>query len=96
MLFSVLSAFADTQFLDSILLTLVSMILTAIYVYLPDHIRTIYGHLYYYWVGERPFVSSSLAAITTAFRDSGTQTLEVMYETAQGTAAAGATTVPEL
>ncbi|RDW83885.1 serine palmitoyltransferase small subunit family protein [Aspergillus mulundensis] len=81
---------------NSILLTLISMILTAIYVYLPDHLRTIYGHLYYYWVGERPFASSGIAAITTAFRDSGTQTLEVMYETAQNTAATAATTVPGL
>ncbi|KAL4793437.1 hypothetical protein BDV19DRAFT_216422 [Aspergillus venezuelensis] len=79
---------------NSIILTLLSMILTAIYVYLPDHIRTIYGHLYYYWAGERPF-ANSIAAISTAFRDSGTQTLEVMYETAQNTAKA-ATTVPEL
>ncbi|KAL4927459.1 serine palmitoyltransferase small subunit family protein [Aspergillus undulatus] len=80
---------------NSIILTLLSMILTAIYVYLPDHIRTIYGHLYYYWVGERPF-STSIAAISTAFRDSGTQTLEVMYETAQNSAATAAAAVPEL
>ncbi|KAL4803319.1 hypothetical protein BDV18DRAFT_163367 [Aspergillus unguis] len=80
---------------NSILLTLISMILTAIYVYLPDHLRTIYSHLYYYCFGERPF-ASSIAAITTAFRDGGTQTLEVMYETVQNTAATAAATVPEL
>ena len=40
------------------------MIITAIYVYLPDHIRSIYGHLYYYWAGERPFISSALRSCT--------------------------------
>ena len=84
------------QPLDSIILTLLSMILTAIYVYLPDHLRTIYGHLYYYWVGERPFVSNGIAAISTVFRDGATQTLEMVYETAQNTAATAAATVPEL
>jgi len=84
------------QPLDSIILTLLSMILTAIYVYLPDHLRTIYGHLYYYWVGERPFVSNAIAAISTVFRDGATQTLELVYETAQNTAATAAATVPEL
>ncbi|KAL4918065.1 hypothetical protein BDW62DRAFT_182277 [Aspergillus aurantiobrunneus] len=81
---------------NSILLTLLSMILTGICFYLPDHLRVIYGHLYYYWVGERPFVSNGIAAISTAFRDGGSQTLEVMYETAQNTAATAAATVPEL
>ncbi|OJJ52677.1 hypothetical protein ASPSYDRAFT_164288 [Aspergillus sydowii CBS 593.65] len=81
---------------NSIILTLLSMILTAIYVYLPDHLRTIYGHLYYYWVGERPFVSNGIAAISTVFRDGATQTLELVYETAQNTAATAAATVPEL
>jgi hypothetical protein len=84
------------QSLDSILLTLISMILTAAYVYLPDHLRTIYGHLYYYWVGERPIVSSGMAALSTAFRDGGTQTIEMVYETVQNTAATAAATVPEL
>ncbi|KAL5339693.1 hypothetical protein BJX70DRAFT_397406 [Aspergillus crustosus] len=68
--------------LDSLLLTVLSLIVTAIYVYLPDHLRLIYSHLYYYWVGERPFVTSGMAAIGTAFRDSGSQTLRGMYETA--------------
>lgn len=70
------------------------MILTAIYVYLPDHIRVIYGHLYYYWVGERPFISSSLPSISSVFRETGTA-LEVMYETAKN-AAATATPIAEL
>ncbi|KAL2815966.1 hypothetical protein BJX63DRAFT_430561 [Aspergillus granulosus] len=81
---------------NSLLLTLISMILTAIYVYLPDHLRAIYSHLYYYLVGERPFASSGIASLGTVFRDSGAQTLEVMYETAQNAAATAQATVQEL
>jgi hypothetical protein len=86
--------YAYKRLSDSLLLTLISMILTAIYVYLPNHLRVIYGHLYYYWAGERPFVSSGIASIGTVFRDSGSQTL--MYETAQTAAATAQATVPEL
>ncbi|KAL4780006.1 hypothetical protein BJX76DRAFT_62426 [Aspergillus varians] len=81
---------------NSIILTLISMMLTGIYVYLPNHLRVIYGHLYYYWVGERPFVTNGLAAIGTVFRDGATQTLEVVYETAQNAAVTAAAMVPEL
>ncbi|KAL4884070.1 hypothetical protein BJY04DRAFT_215946 [Aspergillus karnatakaensis] len=77
---------------NSILLTVLSLIFTGIYVYLPDHLRSIYSHLYYYYAGERPFVTSGMAAIGTAFRDGG----GVVYETAQNTAATAAAVVPEL
>jgi hypothetical protein len=56
-------------FADSLLLTLITMIITGIYFYLPDHIRAIYSHLYYYWVGERPFVSTSLLSINSVSRE---------------------------
>lgn len=72
------------------------MILTGIYVYLPDHIRTIYSHLYYYWAGERPFITSNLPSISSVFRESGTQALEVMYETAKNAAATGTEPIAEL
>ncbi|KAA8643280.1 serine palmitoyltransferase small subunit family protein [Aspergillus tanneri] len=81
---------------NSILLTLISMILTAIYVYLPDHLRTVYSHLYYYWAGERPFISSNLPSLSSVFRESGTQALEVVYETAKSAAATGAEPIAEL
>lgn len=69
------------------------MIATAIYVYLPDHVRSIYSHLYYYWAGERPFISSGLPSINAIFRDGGTQ---VVYETAKNAAAAAAAATPTL
>jgi hypothetical protein len=72
------------------------MIITAIYVYLPDHIRSVYSHVYYYCVGERPFMSSTLPSISSVFRETGTQTLEVMYESAKNTAAAATDTIREL
>lgn len=73
------------------------MIATGIYIYLPDHIRSIYGHLYYYWAGERPFISSRLtSSISTVFNDDATQGLEVVYETAKKTAAATTQRLAEL
>lgn len=72
------------------------MIATGIYIYLPDHLRSIYGHLYYYWVGERPFISNRLtSSMGSVFGDAATQSLEVVYETAK-TAAAAATTTQHL
>jgi hypothetical protein len=72
------------------------MIATGIYIYLPDHLRSIYGHLYYYWAGERPFISTRLtSSMGSVFGDAATQSLEVMYETAK-TAAAAATTAQHL
>ncbi|KAF9891295.1 hypothetical protein FE257_004150 [Aspergillus nanangensis] len=79
-----------------LLLTLLSMILTGIYVYLPDHIRVIYGHLYYYWAGERPFISGGLPSISSVFRETGTKSLGIMYETAKNAAAAATEPISEL
>ncbi|EAW08703.1 serine palmitoyltransferase small subunit family protein [Aspergillus clavatus NRRL 1] len=76
---------------NSLLLTLLTMIVTGMYVYLPDHIRAIYSHLYYYWVGERPFISSNLSSISSVFRENGTKTLEMVYDTVTNTAAAATT-----
>lgn len=75
------------RFTDSLLLTLITMIATALYVYLPDHLRTIYGHLWYYWAGERTFMSSRLTSMSSVFGEA-TQPLEVVYDTAKNTAAA--------
>ncbi|KAJ5166406.1 uncharacterized protein N7482_005187 [Penicillium canariense] len=73
---------------NSLILTLLTMIATGIYIYLPDHIRSIYGHLYYYWVGERPFISTRLtSSMGSVFGDAATQSLEVVYETAKNAAA---------
>lgn len=72
------------------------MIATGIYVYLPDHLRSIYGRLYYYWAGERPFISTRLTSIGSVFSDAATQSLEVVYETAKNAAAATTTQLAEL
>lgn len=81
--------------LDSLLLTLATLMATGIYVYLPDHLRTIYGHMWYYWAGERPFISSRLSSMSSVFGEA-TPTLEMMYETAKNTAAATTDRLAEL
>lgn len=79
------------------LLTLVTMIATGIYIYLPNHLRTIYGHMYYYWAGERPFISSRLTtSIHSVFSESATPSLEVVYETAKNVAATATERLAEL
>lgn len=61
------------------------MIATTAYVYLPDHVKAIYGHLYYYWVGEGPFIPSGIPLVSSGI-EGGTQTLGGMYETARNAA----------
>ncbi|KAJ5612690.1 hypothetical protein N7510_005884 [Penicillium lagena] len=75
---------------DSLILTLITMIATGIYIYLPDHLRSIYGHLYYYWAGERPLMTTRFASINSVFGETATQSLKVVYETAKNVAAAAA------
>ncbi|CAL5868607.1 uncharacterized protein PFLUO_LOCUS2834 [Penicillium psychrofluorescens] len=80
---------------NSLLLTLVTMIATGIYIYLPDHLRSIYGHLYYYWAGERPLMVARFASINSVFGETATQNLKVVYETTKNVAAAvAANTAP--
>lgn len=81
---------------DSLLLTFITMIITGVYVYLPDHLRSIYGHLYYYWAGERPFISTGLPSITAVFRENSTKTLEMMYDTVKEAAATATGPIAEL
>ncbi|KAJ9301329.1 hypothetical protein DTO271G3_1464 [Paecilomyces variotii] len=75
---------------NSLLFSLVTLLSTAAYVYLPDHVKSICGHIYYYWAGDRP-ISDYLLSPSALLRDNTTKTLEVIYETAQGAAAAAAT-----
>ena len=73
------------------------MIATGIYIYLPNHLRTIYGHMYYYWAGERPFISSRLTtSIHSVFSESATPSLEVVDETAKNVAATATERLAEL
>jgi len=81
---------------DSIILTTVTMIVTGAYIYLPNHIRTINAHMYYYWVGDRSLLSSSFPSITSVFGETATQKLEVMYETAKNTAMTTTESIAEL
>jgi prepilin signal peptidase PulO-like enzyme (type II secretory pathway) len=72
--------------LDTVLLTLVTMVAAGIYIYLPDHLRAIYGRLYYYWAGERLFSSGRLS-ISSVFGESATAIGGMVYETAKHAAA---------
>jgi hypothetical protein len=82
-------------FSDTLLLTLITMITAGIYIYLPDHLRAIYGRLYYYWAGERLFSSSRLS-VSSIFGETATQMGEMVYETAKNAAAATTARMAEL
>lgn len=71
--------------LDFLLLSLVTLSLTGAYIYLPDHAKSVYDHLYYYFVGERAFIASRIPLVSSGL-EGGTQTLEDMYETARAAA----------
>lgn len=71
------------------------MIATAAYIYLPDHIRAIYSHLYYYWVGERPFISTLPSIQSFSFFGDAPPPAQVgvVYDTAKNAAAAATATM---
>lgn len=82
---------------DTLLLGLISMIAMGTYIYLPDHLRAIYGRLYYYWAGERLFSSGRLS-ISSVFGENGvaTQIGGMVYETAKNAAATTTERMAEL
>ncbi|EDN08651.1 hypothetical protein I7I51_00289 [Histoplasma capsulatum] len=55
---------------NTLLLLITSMLLTAAYVYLPDHVTTISKRIWYYWAGDAftdfPFVAVSSASAAAA------------------------------
>ncbi|KAJ5107744.1 hypothetical protein N7478_005455 [Penicillium angulare] len=80
---------------NTLLLTLITGIAIGIYVYLPNHLRTIYGHLWYYYAGERPFMSSRLTSMSSVFGEA-TPSIDVMYETVKNAAATATEQLGEL
>ncbi|KAJ5778912.1 hypothetical protein N7457_006632 [Penicillium paradoxum] len=82
---------------NTLLLGLFAMIAMGTYIYLPDHLRAIYGRLYYYWAGERLFSSGRLS-ISSVFGENGvaTQIGGMVYETAKNAAATTTERMAEL
>ncbi|EFQ97272.1 hypothetical protein MGYG_00313 [Nannizzia gypsea CBS 118893] len=37
---------------NTILILFISMLITAAYIYLPDHVLSLYRHINYYWAGQ--------------------------------------------
>jgi len=51
---------------NSLLLLVISMLLTAAYVYLPNHVITICHRIWYYWAGDAFSTDFPLANISTS------------------------------
>ncbi|OJD21616.1 hypothetical protein ACJ73_07043 [Blastomyces percursus] len=89
---------------NTLLLLITSMLLTAAYVYLPDHVTTISKRIWYYWAGDAftdfPFVNSSNSAAAaaaaagakTALSAAQQQGYETLMETGKKVAETAATT----
>jgi hypothetical protein len=60
------------------------MFFVAAYVYLPDHVASIYSHIYYYWAGDRSLIAGYVPSASTAIRESSTASLDMISETAMG------------
>jgi hypothetical protein len=71
-------------FADSLLLSLVAMLFAAAYIYLPNHIAHIYAHIIYYFAGDASLLADYLPTASSILRNSGTNSIEVVYETAIG------------
>lgn len=74
------------------------MFLTAAYIYLPNHVVTIFHHIWYYWAGE-PFTNSGSSASAGAVVNKLSDELapqEVIMETAKIVAETTAKRLAEL
>jgi hypothetical protein len=69
-----------------LLFSLITLLSTAAYIYLPDHVKSICGHIYYYWAGDWP-ITDYLPSPSSLLRDNSTK-IGVLYETVQNAAAA--------
>ncbi|KAL1999191.1 hypothetical protein VTN02DRAFT_4903 [Thermoascus thermophilus] len=67
---------------NSLLISLVTLLVTAAYVYLPDHVMAIGSRAYYYWAGDRVLDATYIQSASSVLRNSSTPGFHVVYETA--------------
>jgi hypothetical protein len=70
---------------DFIVLTIVSLFVTAAYVYLPDHVAQIYGHVHYYFTADVSMIKEYIPSASSILQGNGgpaTGALNVVYEAA--------------
>jgi len=66
---------------NSLLLSLLSMFIAAAYIYLPNHVTSIYGRLQYYLSGDGSLISEYLPSASSILREGATKSLELVLET---------------
>jgi hypothetical protein len=57
------------------------MFIAAAYIYLPNHVTSIYGRLQYYLSGDGSLISEYLPSASSILRDGATKSLELVLET---------------
>ncbi|RAO64991.1 uncharacterized protein BHQ10_001003 [Talaromyces amestolkiae] len=68
-----------------IVLTIVSLFVTAAYVYLPDHVAQIYGHVHYYFTADVSMIKEYIPSASSILQGNGgpaTGALNVVYDAA--------------
>ncbi|KLJ12867.1 hypothetical protein EMPG_09460 [Blastomyces silverae] len=75
---------------NTLLFLITSMLLTAAYVYLPDHVTTVSKRIWYYWAGDAftdfPFVNASTSAAAAGAKTALSAAQQEGYETLMETA----------
>lgn len=86
---------SNEQFLlwvDTLVLSIVSLFFTAAYVYLPDHVALIYGRIHYYFTADVSMIKDYIPSPSSILQGGGPATgaLNVVYETVSGAASTAA------
>lgn len=73
---------------DSLVITFVSLFFMAAWVYLPDHLASIYGHIHYYLTADKSMIQDYIPSASSILQGGGPATgaLNVVYETISGAA----------
>lgn len=83
---SLLSSSLETNVTtDFIVLTIVSLFVTAAYVYLPNHVVQIYGHIHYYFTADVSMIKEYIPSASSILQGTGgpaTGALNAVYDAA--------------
>ncbi|EED19312.1 conserved hypothetical protein [Talaromyces stipitatus ATCC 10500] len=75
---------------NSLVLAFLSLFITAAYIYLPDHVASIYGHVHYYFTADvsmiKEYIPSPSSILQGSSAGPATGALNVVYESIQGAA----------
>ena len=69
---------------DFFVIVLLTLLITAAYIYLPDHVASIYGHIHYYLTADVSMIQDYIPSASSVLKGAGassTANLNLVYET---------------